>query len=136
LPIAHAYAHAYSNANVIANANTVDKFIQYAQWSIEFEIYRELDLKAIINELEELKTHIPDENQSEQAHQAFSRELIQIWLTGFDLNPNMVNLSKQEIQALDNYLYANRLLIECERSAVRRSPEVWSQIESRMFRLA
>jgi predicted NACHT family NTPase len=133
---AHAYAHAYSNANVIANANTIDKFIQYAQWSIEFEIYREVDLKAIINELEKLKTHIPDENQSEQAHQSFSRELIQIWLTGFDLTPNMVNLSKKEIKALDNYLYANRLLVECERAAVRRTPEVWSQIESRMLRLA
>lgn len=114
----------------------INKFIQYAKWSVEFEIYRELDLENVINELEILKNRIPDENQSEQAHHSFDRELIKIWLTGFGLNPNMVNFSKEEIKALDNYLYANQLLVECERAAVRRSPEVWSQIESRMFRLA
>lgn len=132
---AHAYSNANSNVNVIANANTVDKFIQYAQWSVEFEIYRELDLKAIINELERLKNQILDENQSDQSHQSFERRLIEIWLQGFGLNANMVNLSREEIHSLDNYLYANRLLVECERAAVRRSPKVWNQIEERMFRL-
>jgi predicted NACHT family NTPase len=130
----HAFTPAYSSTNAIANANTINKFIQYAQWSIEFEIYQELDLKAIINELEKLKSQIPDENQSEQTHHSFARRLIEIWLQGFGLNANMVNLSREEIHSLDNYLYANRLLVECERAAVRRSPEVWNQIEERMFR--
>jgi hypothetical protein len=133
---ANAYAREFSSTNAIVNANTIDKFIHYAQWAVKFEIYRGLDLQGIINELQQLKESSPDENDSEQAQQSFARRLIEIWLTGFNLTSNMVNLSEDEIKALDNYLYANRLLVECERAAVRRSPEVWSQIESRMWKIA
>jgi NACHT domain len=130
----HAFAPAYTSTNEIATANTIDKFIQYAQWSIKFEIYQKIDLRGIINKLEKLKNQIPDKNQSEQTHHSFARKLIEIWLEGFDLTTSMVNLSREESQSFDNYLYANRLLVECEQAAVRRSPEVWNQIEERMFR--
>jgi hypothetical protein len=48
----------------------------------------------------------------------------------------MVNLSQLEFELLENYLYCCCLLIECERAAVRRTPEVWSQIEERLLRPA
>jgi hypothetical protein len=57
-----------------------------------------------------------------------------IFLAAFYLTPEMVDLSKKEIEAMDNYLYATRLLIECDRAAVRRTSEVWRQIEARMLR--
>jgi hypothetical protein len=32
--------------------------------------------------------------------------LLQAWLNAFNLSPEMVNLSQEESEALDNYLYA------------------------------
>jgi hypothetical protein len=46
----------------------------------------------------------------------------------------MINLSSEESIEIEKYLYANKLLVECERAAVRRSPEVWNQIEERILR--
>jgi hypothetical protein len=45
----------------------------------------------------------------------------------------MVNLSKEEIRALDNFLYANYLIIQCKEAAVRVSPKTWEAIEGRML---
>lgn len=129
-----ASAHAFANSlDDIAKA--IEYFIRHVRLSIEFAIYQGLDLQGAIDRLEKLQTEIPDASQPEEIHQAFVQKLINTWLAAFDLTPEMVNLSNQEIQVLDNYLYAHLLLVECERAAVRRTPEVWSQIESRMLRL-
>jgi hypothetical protein len=45
----------------------------------------------------------------------------------------MINLSQEEIKALDNYLYANHLIIQCKEAAVRVSPTTWEAIEARML---
>jgi NACHT domain len=133
---ANAYAYAITSAYTRAYANAIEYFIRYVRGLIDFEIYQGLDLQSAINCLEKLKTEIPNDSQPKEIHQAFARKLIDIWLRAFQITPEMVDLSKQEIHALDNYLYAHLLLVECERAAVRRTPEVWSQIESRMLRLA
>jgi NACHT domain len=116
--------------------NAIDELIEYARWSAEANIYQGVDLQDAIDSLKRLQSEIPSENQPREIHQVFGRKLIEIWLNVYHLTPELVNLSQNEISALDNYLYANLLLIECERAAVRRTPEVWSQIESRMLRLA
>ncbi len=45
----------------------------------------------------------------------------------------MVILSKEEIKDLDNYLYANYLIIQCKDAAVQVSRETWEAIEGRML---
>ena len=66
-------------------------------------------------------------------HQDFAKKLIETLLNGFNLTPEMVNLSDEEIKALDNYLYANYLIIQCKEAAVRVSPATWEAIEGRML---
>jgi hypothetical protein len=137
---AYAYAdadvidYAYANALAIANADTIKFFIQYARWAMEFEIYQKLDLQSTIGQLEQLQDQIPNEQQPKEQRQAFRKQLTSIFLAAFNLTPKMVDLSMEEIKAMDNYLYATRLLIECDRAAVRRTSEVWRQIEERMLR--
>jgi predicted NACHT family NTPase len=139
---AYAYANANANANAIANANAnanaytnaIKYFIEYAEWAMQFEIYHGLDLENTIEQLKKLQTQIPDDQQPNEKHQAFGQQLISIFLAAFHLTPEMVNLSKEEVEAMDNYLYATRLLIECDRAAVRRTSEIWKQIEGRMLR--
>jgi NACHT domain len=131
----NAYTNTYANANAYANAKAIDYFVRYAQSSIEFGIYRGLDLQEAIDRSEQLKTEIPDDNQSQEIRQAFAQKIINTFLSAFDLTSEMVNLSTAEIQALDNYLYGHLLLVECKRAAVRTTPEVWIKIESQMLRL-
>jgi hypothetical protein len=131
---ANDYANAITNANASASASAIKFFIKYAQWAMEFEIYQKLDLQSTINQLEQLQNQIPDEQQSKEQRQAFGKKLISIFPAAFNLTPEMVDLSREEIRATDNYLYATRLLIECDRAAVRRTSEVWRQIEERMLR--
>jgi hypothetical protein len=135
IAIANAYVYANANANVNDIANAIDRFIKYAKWSLEFQAYQGLDLPAEIDHLERLKSEIPDPDLPREVHEAFMRKLLNTWLTAFHLTPEIVNLAQEELKSLDNYLYGNRLLVECEHAAVRRSPDVWSQIGARMLRL-
>jgi hypothetical protein len=43
--------------------------------------------------------------QSRKVHQAFTGCIIQTWLNTFNFPSEMVNLSYQKLQALENYLY-------------------------------
>ena len=125
---------AIASTNSITNSKALDHFIRYAQWTVEFQNYEGSCFASMILELEELKSQIPSDEQSQQIRQAFTSQLIKLWMKNFNVMPEIMELSDAEIQALDNYLYGTQLLIECERAAVRRTPEVWSQIEKRLLR--
>ena len=44
-----------------------------------------------------------------------------------------VNLSDAEANSLNDYLYANQLIVRCKEAEVRVSPQVWAGIEERML---
>jgi NACHT domain len=133
--IGNTYTYHIANFNIYATDiyKAIQYCINYAKKVAESEIYQGIDLIAAISKLEKLKNQIPDEKQPNEVHQDFARRVIKIFMASFHLTTEMVDLSWKEIQAYDNYLYGVRLLIECERAAVRRTPEVWSQIEERLL---
>jgi hypothetical protein len=102
-----AYANGIANANVLTYVNritnVIDCFIEYAKWVIKFEIYQGLSLTAAISRVEKLKSQIPDNNQLPKIQQKFAQKLIKILLATFHLTPEMVNLSREETRAFDNY---------------------------------
>jgi hypothetical protein len=55
------------------------------------------------------------------------------WYNALKLKTEWLNLSETESNALVNYLHANKLMIRCKEAAVRVSPQVWAEIESRML---
>ena len=87
----------------------------------------------LIDQLEDLKAKIPDDQQPKEVRRTFRERLQQTLLNAFHLTQDMINLSKQEKKALDNYLYANYLIIQCKQAAVRVSPQTWEAIEARML---
>ena len=87
----------------------------------------------LIDQLKELKDQILDEKQPKQVHRTFLQCLQQPLLNAFNLSPDIINLSKEEAKALENYLYANNLLIQCKQASVRVSPTTWEGIEARML---
>ena len=132
IAIANANAYAYAIAN--ANANAITESIKYIEEIEKLKIYNQkLNLTALLTELTTIKATIPDSNQPKKLHQDFAKKLIETLLNGFNLTPEMVNLSKKEIKALYNYLYANYLIIQCKEAAVRVSPATWEGIEGRML---
>ncbi|HLO86223.1 MAG TPA: histidine kinase, partial [Nostocaceae cyanobacterium] len=123
---------AIANANAIAKAYAIA--IDYVRNVEKSKIFNNsLNLTVLIAELEALKAQIPDDQQSEEVRHNFAKDFIQALLNGFNLTSDMVDLSKEEIHTLDNYLYANHLIIQCKEAAVRVSPVTWEAIENRML---
>jgi hypothetical protein len=114
---------AYMDACSLDSEGIMNGFIRYSQWAIHKSIYRKLNLPIMIDNL----------NKSRK-NQVPLKQIISVFLDAFHLTPEMVDLSINEIQVIVNYLYATLLLIECDRAAVRRTSEVWRQIEERMLR--
>jgi hypothetical protein len=99
----------------------------------KIRIFRNVNFTVLFARLEALKAKAPSLNQSYKAHQGFNNRVSQTWLNALKLNPELVCLSPQESQALEHYLYANLLIVQCKQAAVRVSPKTWDAIEQRML---
>ena len=111
----------------------IDKIINYAQLSEKNQIYQNLNHSKLIATLEKLKQQIPDDEEEKEVRRAFSERIYQTLLTAFNLNREMFDLSKSELEALNNYLYANLILIKCKDAAIRKSAPTWKRIKSQML---
>lgn len=128
------YANAIAYAIAYAYANAITASIKYIEEVEKLNIYNQnLNLTALLTEVTTIKANIPDSNQPEKLHQDFAQKSIKTLLKSFNLTPEMVDLSKEEIRYLDNYLYANYIIIQCKEAAVRVSRETWEAIEGRML---
>jgi hypothetical protein len=100
------------------------------------EIFTAVDFTALLSKLEAMKNTVLISDSSHQARQKLADCFQQIWYTALHLNPEWLDLSEEEKQSLENYLYANELMIRCKEAALRVSPQVWNEIESRMLTVA
>ncbi|MFN7852251.1 MAG: NACHT domain-containing protein [Dolichospermum sp.] len=157
---ANALTYAYTNANSYAYAITIENDktytstvtkvitnritnpISYVIFNItkyidevsKLNIYNQkLNFTLLVTRLEALKAKIPDEKKTRKIHRAFADKFIETMLDGFNFTSEIVDLSKEEITALEYYFYANYLIIQCKDAAVRVSRETWEAIEGRML---
>jgi nucleoside-triphosphatase THEP1 len=127
---ANANAYAYALANALAYANAIDKIGEIEKLQI---FNQNLNFTVLLSQLKTLKAKIPDDQQPKEIHQAYAKELRETLLNGFNLTPEMVNLSQEEINDLDKYLYANYLIFQCKEAALSVSKQIWETIETRML---
>ncbi len=102
----------------------------------EFEktkIFKAVNFAALIAELKALRANAPEDQQPFEVCQAFAKKIWQTWYTALQIDSDWVNLSDAEANALNDYLYANELIVRCKEAAVRVSPQVWAGIEERML---
>ena len=130
LALANAYAYANALANAYALALAIDKIGEIEKLQI---FNQKLNFTVLLPQLEALKAKIPDDQQPEKVRQAFAEQWRETLLNGFNLTPEMVNLSEEEINDLDKYLYANYLIIQCKEAALSVSKQIWETIETRML---
>lgn len=129
----NAYAYANANAYAIAYAKNITESIDYYRIIDELKVFKNQKFQAAIARLEELKTKITDKDRPLEERKEFANQLWQTYLQTFNFDLEMVTLSEAELQAWDNYLYANLLIVQCQRVAVRVSPSTWAAIEERML---
>ncbi|OBQ19914.1 MAG: histidine kinase [Anabaena sp. WA113] len=127
-------AHFFICTYQYARPNAYIKGINYFGEIEKLQIFNQkLNFTLLLAQLQTLKAKIPDDKQPEEVHLAFAKKFIETLLNGFNLTPEMVNLSEEEINDLDKYLYANYLIIQCKEAALSVSKQIWETIETRML---
>jgi hypothetical protein len=76
---------------------------------------------------------LPNNDQHSEIQRTFANQVLQLWFKALRLDPELVKLSKDEVNSLNEYFYANELIVRCKEAAVRVSPQVWAGIEERML---
>jgi hypothetical protein len=61
------------------------------------------------------------------------RSITEIWTESIGLSEDLLAISEEEFDALNDYLYSIELMVRCKEAAVRVSPSVWVGIESRIL---
>jgi energy-coupling factor transporter ATP-binding protein EcfA2 len=123
--------YAIDNAKAISHAIT--NAIAYAEELEKLKIFKDVNWTELINQLKVLLTQIPSDNEPEEVHRRFRNHFLQTWQNALHLAPELVNLSEEESKALNNYLYANHLILKCKEAAVWVSAKTWGDIESQML---
>lgn len=91
---------------------------------------------AVLNsKLQALASQIPSYDQSFEIREEFRHRIKRIWLQTLHLPAELSQISLQEIEALDNYLYANLLMTKCQNMAIAVSIKTWQKIESQMLKI-
>jgi predicted NACHT family NTPase len=99
----------------------------------KLKIFKNVNFAVLIARLEALKATAPNDNQPDEVHGAFIERILQTWLKAFNLSIELINLSCEEAQAWNNYVYTNYLMVQCKAAAVRVSSTTWAEIEERML---
>ena len=92
-----------------------------------------LKSKQLDDKLNRAREKLPGKGALVKDWQRFIDALDQVWLDALNLDKSAVRFSDLEIEVLKGYLYANSLLLDCKKSAVRISSNSWKEIEERMF---
>jgi hypothetical protein len=139
--IIHVIARAYAPeiTDGIFRTLFIDNVIDYVKLVNLFardRIISKVNFSQLIADLEALKQIIPDDKATRKERQEFGDQLFKMWNTAFNLTPELLNLSTDEIREIDeHYFYINRRILECQKVAVNISPTVWQEIEERMLRV-
>ncbi|MBD1847113.1 NACHT domain-containing protein [Cyanobacteria bacterium FACHB-63] len=97
------------------------------------EIFTSVDCQALVNQLEAMREPGLSNDAPLEEQRAFADRLQQTWHNALHLDSEWLELSKEEADTIENYLYANELMVRCKEAALRVSPQVWNAIESRML---
>ena len=103
-----------------ARARALDLVLAHKYLSLE--VFATEKMESLIQRLGSLKT-------SNEYYNLASG----IWDDTINLSSDILGILEVEIQALIDYFYATELMIRCKEAAVRVSPPVWEEIESRIL---
>ncbi|MFM7277267.1 MAG: NACHT domain-containing protein [Microcystis aeruginosa] len=136
--IAYAYAPeiAYDISRILFTPDLINEFVLLVILLAQDRIVSKVNFSQLIADLEALEQIISDDKATEKQHEEFADQFLKMWNTAFNLTPELLNLSIQEIRKIDkHYFCINLLILCCQKVAVNISPTVWQEIEERMLRV-
>ena len=122
-------AHAIDRARALDRARVLERAREYQRLGI----FQPEEAERLIHTLETFQAQISGKEDPNKMQRNLANSIIKIWFNAINLNPDYLDLSKSEIDALENYFYALELMIRCKEAAVRVSLQVWGVIESRIL---
>jgi hypothetical protein len=134
--IAIVHAYAYDIVSILFTPKLIDEFVRLVNLLAQDRIVSKVNFSQLIADLEAFKQIILYDKATKKERQEFGDQLFKMWNTAFNLTPELLNLSTDEIREIDeHYFYINRRILECQKVAVNISPTVWQEIEERMLRV-
>ncbi|MBD1854143.1 MULTISPECIES: NACHT domain-containing protein [Leptolyngbya] len=122
------------NLSSVLGRDPTSTFAHDLAYCVRSKIFTSIDSQNLINSFKAITAPAPYyDDEPIHIRQAFADSICQIWYDALQINPEWLELSREEKQSLENYLYANELIIRCKEAALRVSPQVWDAIESRML---
>ncbi|MBD2188356.1 NACHT domain-containing protein [Pseudanabaena mucicola] len=97
---------------------------------------RYINFSALVARLELLISQAPSYDQPYEIRENFRQQINQVWLKTLYLPMELNQISHQEVEALENYLYANLLMVQCRNIAIAVPTKIWDKIESRILGLS
>lgn len=94
-----------------------------AKFALEKQLITEVNLQSLFSYLDSKG------NLSTRSIEDFSSNII----SSFDISPEFLDLSKDDVQAFTNYLTTCQLMIDCSKQASGISVQKWEAIKQRMF---
>lgn len=91
------------------------------------------NLQVLPSKFEAFRSNVPDRNQPSNIRQAFIKYIQQTWFSALKLRPESLGLSETDLSALESYLKANKLILECKQAAVWVSTKLWEDMEQRIL---
>ncbi|WP_442786265.1 NACHT C-terminal helical domain 2-containing protein [Leptothoe sp. PORK10 BA2] len=85
------------------------------------------------NQLKILKDKVPQSSALAEQWQSFGDELETIYLKALELTVEDISLLEDEWNWLSDYLYANDLLLRCQRSSIGISRKAWETLKERLL---
>ncbi|HEY9620851.1 MAG TPA: NACHT domain-containing protein [Crinalium sp.] len=123
-------------ARALDLTRALDLVLDIAHKFEEIKIFNNVKFNVLIAWLEALRAKAPHHQKTLSARKAFIEQIHQTWLNALNLHREWIHLSRSEVTALDQYLFANLLIVQCRRSAVWVSPQTWEMVEDRIMRVA
>jgi predicted NACHT family NTPase len=111
----------------LALDRTLDCALDCARSCEKIKIFKSVNFSDLLLQLKDLRSISNDQD--------YFSQLSGIWYQALRLDPEWLLLSEQEVEALNNYLYANELIVQCKKAAMRVLPQTWAGIEARMLTL-
>ncbi|AKV66993.1 NACHT domain-containing protein [Microcystis panniformis] len=121
---------------ILFTPDLIDEFVLLVNLLAQDRIVSKVNFYQLSADLEAFKQIIPDDKATKKERREFADQFLKMWNTAFNLTPELLNLSIQEIRKIDkHYFYINLLVLCCQKVAVNISPTVWQEIEERMLRV-
>ncbi|NEQ54202.1 MAG: NACHT domain-containing protein [Leptolyngbya sp. SIO3F4] len=137
IAIGRAINNASARVSVLASARAraidIDGAINSAIYLSKAKIFSTLAFQELPNQLKILKEKIPQSSASAEQWHSYADELETTYLNALELTAEDISLSREEWNCLSDYLYANELLLRCQRSSIGISRKAWESLKERLL---